>query len=148
MHDKDDPEQFNTLNGVALVMLYMMQIGYEVTLSSFSSKLLLFVTCAGTWLLFTYYTSDLTARMTSGPPTNSIKSFHDIIAHNYRVVTQHSDSNHGYLKLSQKETPMNTYYYNSMHNNDDAYVPNIEAGAELMLSGDKESNSQFWNHYS
>jgi hypothetical protein len=75
--------------------------------------------------------------MTSGPPSTPIESFHDIIEQNYKVVTMHSTSNHRFLKLSQPGTAMNEYYYRNMEDNDDAYVPNVDAAVKKMLSEDK-----------
>lgn len=65
LHREEDSEKFNGLNGIALVLLIMIQIGYDVTIKSHSGMMLLIVTAAGTWLIFTYYTSELTAKMTA-----------------------------------------------------------------------------------
>jgi hypothetical protein len=65
LHRKSDSERFSGLNSVALVILLMVQIGYDVTIRSRSAMFLMLATAAGTWLLFTYYTCDLTARMTA-----------------------------------------------------------------------------------
>jgi hypothetical protein len=43
----------------------MVQIGYNITVKSSSGMLLLLITSAVTWIIFTYYTSNLTARMTA-----------------------------------------------------------------------------------
>ena len=37
-------------------------------------------------LMFIYYTTDITAKMTSGPPGIPIRSFDDVIEHGYRVI--------------------------------------------------------------
>jgi hypothetical protein len=50
-------------------------------------------------IIFTYYTSDLTARMTSGPPSTPIRSFQDVLERKYKVIVEDSTSNHDFFKL-------------------------------------------------
>ena len=40
-------------------------------------RILFFLTGVGTYVIFAYYTADLTARMTSGPGKSAVKSFND-----------------------------------------------------------------------
>jgi hypothetical protein len=79
LHHEGDSEEFGLLNGFALVVLLLLQIGYDVSASSASAKILILVSSALTWLLFSYYTCDLTARMTSGPPKLSIRNFQHVM---------------------------------------------------------------------
>jgi hypothetical protein len=109
MHHEKDSEKFGILNGISLVMLIIMQIGYTVLIENFSAKILLLATCATTWIIFTYYTSDLTARMTSGPADIQIKSFPDVKEQDLKVVLMSDTSGHMFLKLSQPGSAMNSF---------------------------------------
>jgi hypothetical protein len=137
MHHEKDSEKFGILNGISLVMLMIMQIGYKVSIENFSAKSLLLTTCATTWIIFTYYTSDLTARMTSGPADIPIKSFHDVKEQDFKVITMSDTSGHMFLKLSQPGSAMNSFYYNNMHENDDAYIDTIEEVIDILLNTKK-----------
>ncbi len=67
-HAQDDFEKFTLLNSLAVNGLLVLQISYSIVLTSFSSKALFMFSSFLAYLIFTYYTCDLTARMTSGPP--------------------------------------------------------------------------------
>ncbi len=72
-HDSRDPERFTFLNGLAVNLLFLIQMGYSVVAFSLSSRILLFASGLMAYLVFSYYTCDLTARMTSGPPDIPIR---------------------------------------------------------------------------
>ena len=80
-HPQDDPENFGLLNSVALVATMIMQLTYEVGVRSGSARVLFYVTSISAYLMFAYYTCDLTARMTSGPAQVPIRSFQGLINH-------------------------------------------------------------------
>ncbi len=75
-------------NPITFVDLQMLQIGSIINCSNTSANMLFCVTSAFAYLIFTYYTCDLTARMTSGSPDNPIRSFQDVIDRGYQVVVQ------------------------------------------------------------
>ena len=52
-----------------------------------SFKLLSLTASFLTLLIFTYYTTDITAEMTSGPSEIPIRTFEDVVHHDYKVVT-------------------------------------------------------------
>jgi hypothetical protein len=72
-HKPDDSEVFRFSNGVALTILYLLQLGYGVLTNSMSSKIIYLTTGMFSYLIWSYYESDLTARMTSGPTTVAIR---------------------------------------------------------------------------
>ena len=66
---------------MALVATMIMQLTYEVGLRSASARVLFYITSISAYLMFAYYTCDLTARMTSGPAQVPIRSFQGLINH-------------------------------------------------------------------
>ena len=84
---KKDYKLDSTSSGFALVYLYTIQMGSHTNSKQLSPKLLTLSTSFLTLLLFVYYTTDITAEMTSGPSEIPIRTFHDVVHHNYRVVT-------------------------------------------------------------
>ena len=60
--------------GVALLVRLYMQLGYHVLTPREASKALLLVSAASLNIIFIYYASDLTTRMTAEPPKPNIRS--------------------------------------------------------------------------
>ncbi len=135
-HKPKDPEMFSVLNGLAAGALQVLQIGYNLCLESQSAKILFLALSFMSYLIFAYYTCDLTARMTSRPPSVAIRSFHDVIAGEYMVYYQPATANHDELKTSLEGTAMNAYYHSVMDNNDDLTVDSVEEGLEKILLAD------------
>ena len=64
-----------------------------------------------TFLVFAYYTTDITSEMTSGGPKIPIRTFDDVVHYDYRVVN-HSPYFAYFLKSAKPGTAMNTVYCN------------------------------------
>ncbi len=61
------------LKPLAVHCLYLLQLGVDTCTTHMSAKILFMSANLFAYLIFTYYTCDLTARMTSGPPPFSIR---------------------------------------------------------------------------
>ncbi len=86
-HSPDDSEAFSLLNSLAVSGLLVLQLGYNVILNSPSAKMLFMFDCFMSYLIYTYYTCDLTARMTSGPPALTVRF---VIVHNKIIVVDNA----------------------------------------------------------
>ena len=95
------------MNGLAVSTMLLMQLTYDLAIHSLSARTLFLFASLLTYILYTYYTCDLTARMTSGPKPIAILSFRDVWDGEYRVVVQEGTSNHEYLKNAEKGSAMN-----------------------------------------
>ncbi len=71
-HAVGDPEKFGLSNGLAVCALLVLQLSYNIVMDSLSSRLIFLFAGFMAYLMFTYYTCDLTARMTSGPAPSVI----------------------------------------------------------------------------
>ncbi len=71
-HGPRDVERFGVTNGVAVSALLVLQLSYGIAMVSLSSRLAFLFAAFMAYLVFTYYTCDLTARMTSGPAPSAI----------------------------------------------------------------------------
>ena len=79
--------QLTLLSGVALLFLYTLQMGSHInTTKHLATRLLTLTISILTLLVFVYYTTDITADMTSGPAPIPVKNFEDVIYHGYRVI--------------------------------------------------------------
>ena len=77
LHDLDDSEPFGILNALAMNLLHLGQLGYPLSKNTLTSRVLLLSSCLSSFILYSFYTADLTSLMTSGSKSYSIRSFHD-----------------------------------------------------------------------
>ena len=110
---KRDQYELNTLSSyIALVYLYTIQMGSHVNADQAATKIITLTLSLLAFMMFVFYTTDITAEMTSGPPKIPVRSFDDIIHHDYKVILSSS-----YLKTilaseepgSAKHTVYNNY---------------------------------------
>jgi ABC-type amino acid transport substrate-binding protein len=136
-HRFSDSESFTMLNSAALSALLLFQLSYNVLIKSKSAMILLLLSSLATYIIFSYYTCDLTARMTSGPPDVPIRSFQDVLDRKYEVVVLDGSSNQMFLKTSHEGSAMHKLYYTAMEGNPNAQVQSNEEGKESALTRDK-----------
>ena len=75
---------------IALVYLFTIQMGSHTSTNHTSTRMLTLTLSMLTLLIFAYYTTDITAEMTSAPPKIPVRNFEDIIHHGYRVILSSS----------------------------------------------------------
>ena len=74
------------LEAIATAYLFTIQLGEHVHDAYLGTRLLILTTSMLTLLMFIYYTTDITAEMTSGTPKIPIRTFEDVIHHDYKVA--------------------------------------------------------------
>ncbi len=139
LHDKSDSERFGFLNGFATAALFLMQLDYPSVARTAevaaSTKIALFVIGASAYLIFAYFSADLTAKMTHKPAGVPIRSFDDLLDTDYQVVTLESSQNHNHLLNAKNGTAMRRVYRETMHGRQKAFVNDIPE-ARQRLSAD------------
>jgi ABC-type amino acid transport substrate-binding protein len=136
-HKSDDSEEFSIENSVALSILMLYQLSYDVVIKQMSARVLFFVASIMTYFIFAYYTSDLTARMTSGPPSTPIRSFQDVLERKYKVIVHEFTSNHELLKTATPNSAMYELYWSQMNGNPDSFVRSSREGLDKVLTEEK-----------
>jgi hypothetical protein len=136
-HKSYESEKFGIENSLALSILMLWQLSYDVVIDKISAKVLFFIAGMTTHVVYAYYTSDLTARMTSGPPSNSIRSFNDVIEKDYKVIVHESTSNHVFLKSANPNSAMFKFYWSQMDGNSDSFVNSAEEAVGRVLTEEK-----------
>jgi hypothetical protein len=134
IHSSRNRESFGILNSLALLMMLLMQLDYGAVIRSLSAKILLCFSALMTYLIFSHFTCDLTARMTSAPSASSIRSFQDVIDRGYTVIVMESTASHGILNSEKKGSAMYTVYHNSMLGNPDSFVQTTEESLNVPLT--------------
>ena len=87
-------------SALSLVCLFTIQMGSHMNSKMMALRVLTFSLSILTLLLFAFYTTDITAKMTSGPSDIPIRNFEDVVSHKYKVVT-HSTYYEGILSRSK-----------------------------------------------
>ena len=87
----DEEQQTNTLSNllssVAAAGRQLMQMPYRLSnYNDVSTRMILFVIAMHSYVLFTYYTCNLTAAMTTTTPKIGVSSFEDAIRYGYKVL--------------------------------------------------------------
>ena len=85
-HDKSDSEPFGFLNALSLALQLLIQRDYPITKKSISTRLLFITFCFTSFLLFSFYTADLTSLMTSGSPETLLRSFDAVYENGYDII--------------------------------------------------------------
>ena len=72
---------------MALVFLNFIQLGYSsYSTDRLANRLLVLSICILSFIIFAYYTADLTSLMTSGPKAVTIKSFEEALEADYKFI--------------------------------------------------------------
>ena len=77
----------SVFSGFALLCLFTIQMGSHTNSKQLAQRLLTLTASFLTLLLFVYYTTDITAEMTAGTRGIQIRTFEDVIHHNYKVIS-------------------------------------------------------------
>ncbi len=79
-------EEFTLFSGAAISMRLILQLNCTIRIRRLSSKILFFTASASFYVVFSFYSSGLTALMTSTPPPAPIASFADVLRLGYSVI--------------------------------------------------------------
>ena len=85
--NQHSPNISYALSATMTAFLFIIQLG-ENNVKNLGKRMLTFTTSLLTLLMFVYYTTDITAIMTSGPPGIPIRNFEDVIHHQYTVFAK------------------------------------------------------------
>ena len=120
--------------------LFTIQMGEHPDTQHYGKRVLTLTTAILTMLLWIYYTNDITAEMTSGPPGNPVNTFEDVLHYDYKVVAWSSyliDLLRSSEPGTAKHETYNLYFSNGQETKDNAESINE------MLS-DSESKTLFY----
>ncbi len=133
LHPPEDSERFGLLNCAGLMALMLIQQDYPVTRSMLPTRVLFLVSSMSAYLVFAYYTADLTTRMTTGSQMPTVASFEDVLLHGYRVLVHEQTSNHAALAAATPGTGMHKVYYETMEGSTEAFVNSAAEAKEVLL---------------
>ena len=131
---------YTLLESTEKVYLYVLQLGSHQHFKNCGIKLLALTTTFFTLVMFIFYTTDITAKMTSGPSEVPIRSFKDVIEHGYKVVVR-SNYYKSLLANAKSDTAKHSVFKKYLENQDnshwkDAMIQVISEPKTLMYSSE------------
>ena len=81
-------QRHEVFSNFCLVYIYAIQMGNHPNSKILTSRMVTLTTSMVTLVMFTYFASQTTSEMTSGPPDIPVRTFDDIIYHDYKVIAQ------------------------------------------------------------
>ncbi len=73
----NDQEPTGIIKAIAINLRILIQLNYPIKINTKSTKIFFLTICLSSFILFSFYTADLTSLMTSGPIPNQIRSLSD-----------------------------------------------------------------------
>ncbi len=124
------------VHGITLLFRSFLQLDSNLSPKSpFSFKMLFLTTWIMCFVSFQLYTGNMTASMTAGSSSNSLKSFQDVLQNtDYTVNSGKGAATEGRFIQSPEDTAMGQIYKKrlKLHSTDDQYVVNL---INLVQSG-------------
>ena len=122
-----------------LVYIYAIQMGNHPSSPYLTPRILTLTTSILTFLVFTYFASQITSEMTSGPPEIPVRTFEDVIHHDYKVIA-HSGYWESLLRNTKPGTPKNIVY-NSHLRKVDRTQDETEMAIEIFKEAIRDSKT-------
>ena len=123
-------------SGMSMVMLYTIQMGDQPEGGSAARRILQLTMAILAFMIFVFYTSDITAQMTSTANlANPIASFEDVLQNtDIQVIVVEGSSWAALMKNAKPGTAKLKVYKTTIENNDAAWYSTIEAAKDAALS--------------
>ena len=138
IHGNNDSEELNLFECMGLAAFpSTMELPFNIGVKQLSSRIIFVFAGFATFVLYAHYEANLTAMMTSGPKENAIKSFHDVIKGEYKVVVEDSTSMQIFMETARPGSAMHQVYYETMENNPDSFVSGLAESVEALYENEK-----------
>ena len=139
-HDESHSDVFGMVQSGAFSMFFYLQLTYRASVDSTAGRIAFISASLCAYVLFSYWTADLTAGMTTGPRNVPIRNFQDIIDNDYTVITRPSTANSEYLRTALPGTPM-LKVWNEMKDDESKFHIKISDALNII---DNDPKTLFW----
>ena len=139
-HDDSHSDVFGLLQSGAFSMFFYMQLTYRASVDSTAGRIAFISASMCTYILFSYWTADLTAGMTTGPRDVPIRNFQDIIDNGFSVITRPSTANSEFLRTAREGTAM-LRVWNEMKDDESKFHIKISDALNII---DNDPKTLFW----
>ena len=133
------------ITSIHMVLLFVIQLGAHPEGGSLAKRFLYLTASTLTFLLFAYYTTEVTAQMTSTRPlANSIHTFEDVLkSEDVRVIVVKGTSWASHIGSSIPGTAKHEVYQTRIENDDDVWYSTHEVAKKAVIS---EPNTYLYGH--
>ena len=90
--------------------VFLIFLGYNILNDRTASKAVLLTVSIGYYLLFAYFSCGICAKLTSQRENQAIRSFEDVLLHDYRVMVQSGTVEEDYMKNAPNGSAMRKVY--------------------------------------
>ena len=90
--------------------VFLIYMGYNVLNDRTASKAILLTVSIGYYLLFAYFSCGICAKLTSQRENQAIRSFDDVLLHDYQVTVQSGTVEEDYMKNAHNGSAMQKVY--------------------------------------
>ena len=127
-------------SGFSIVYLFVIQNGHHPEGGSNAKQMVLLTTALLAFLMFCYYTTDITAQMTSKRPPKTIQSFADVQQNKeIKIIVVRGTSWVYNFKSSEPGTPKNEVYKNRVESNEQVWYPSITDALNALMISDSNT---------
>ena len=135
-----DSKGFLIYEGLLMTSLFSIQQGSHPGVEHVPSKRVLALTTSiVTMLVFIYYSNDITSKMTAGTPPTYVKTFQDVLDHDYKVIVV-GDDHHLELLMNSANGSAKKNVYKKYFEED---VINIVKYLKEVISTRQKTHEQF-----
>ena len=139
MHQALDSEEWGFSNSVGLVVVTLIQLQYPVFIKRSSLKIIYLSVCLFSYLVFEFYTADLTSRLTVIPPEVSIGTLSQALNLGYKIVVEDNTVLEIVLSTAPEGTSFHTAWNDVILPNPELQAKGFEAAEKLVLEKEKHA---------
>ena len=120
-----------------LVYIYAIQMGNHLSSMHLTPRILTLTTSILTFIMFTYFATQTTSEMTSGPPDIPVRTFEDVIHYDYKVIAQ-SEYFENILRYAKSGTAKNIVFHSHLKKIDRTKKPQAELAIDIFNEAIKD----------
>ena len=123
------------LSSLEMILLRVVQLGSNDRGTTLARKIILLTVSLMTYLVYAYYSTEITAKMTSRPPDVQIKSFKDILEMNdVKILVVSGSGATSRLAASAPGTAKRKVYDTMVDGNDEVWYQTTNDALEMVIS--------------
>lgn len=126
-------------NYIALVFLAMLQLEYPITIKNVSSRTLHLSTWFFAYLIFAFYTADLTSRLTVLPEAESFASLEEATEKGYKLILLKGANGHVIFSSAAEGTPRHKIWKEVIEPNPELLAKDRKEAMNLLLTKEKHA---------
>ena len=134
IHKESDSESLGLTNSLAIAIMALMQLEYPVTLEKQSTRILHLTTCGFALLIFSFYTADLTSRLTAVSSPVEFSSLDEALDLGYKILATKGTVWEEVYSLARDGTGYKRVWDEVLSQNPEYLIKDRSEGRKIMRS--------------